>query len=175
MTTNLLKQFLWPIGGNAVLGTKLIQLQTLLGIFVSNSKIKVGNVKKDYCSRHPPPYRSSPKPKPLSVCQWKSKEAEPINQSPLPDLPISFHGHTQPKPELKPGIYAGPNPPTAFSHSYFLFFTFFPNHSDSLLLLRPSLDRRRGRGGLHWTEPGRVGPAHQSDPRLQRVRVGQSG
>lgn len=111
----------------------------------------------------------------LSVCQCESKEAEPINQSPLPDLPISFHGHTQPKPELKPGIYAGPNPPATFSHSYFLFFfTFFPNHSDSLLL-RPSLHRRRGRGGLHWTEPGRFGPAHQSDPRLQRVRVGQSG
>lgn len=117
MTTNLRLEVMVT----SVLGTKLIQLQTLLGIFVSNSKIKVGNVKKDYCSRHPPPYRSSPKPKPLSVCQWKSKEAEPINQSPLPDLLLLASMDTpNPNPNSNPAsmrVLIRP-PPSSTATSY---------------------------------------------------------
>lgn len=87
------------------------------------------------------------------------------------ELPICIHGHPQPKP--KPIIHAGPSPPTSYTHRQTHFQFTHPNPSASLLR-RPSLFRRCCRRGLHWPEPRRLCSTHQPDPRLQRVRVGQS-
>lgn len=116
MTTNLRLEVMVT----SVLGTKLIQLQTLLGIFVSNSKIKVGSVKKDYCSRHPPPYRSSPKPNPSLSVNGSPKKPNQLTRVPYRTFLLASMDTPNPNLNSNPAsmrVLIRP-PPSATATSY---------------------------------------------------------